>query len=174
MVNTLETLIKEYLEIRGYFVKTNVKVGKLLTGGYEGELDVVGFNPNEHSVYHYEAQLDAKKWDERIKILTKKMAAGRQYIAKEVFVWPGSDAYQIKQIAICINAPTSDLIKSNDLTFDVMGIDDFMSKEIIHFIKTKGIVFDNAISETYPLLRALQFALNGYSRRPKIDPPSQT
>ena len=44
-MNHLETLTAEWLAYKGYFVRTGVKVGKREKGGWDGELDVVGFHP---------------------------------------------------------------------------------------------------------------------------------
>src|SRR5437016_5364675 len=44
-VNFLEQLVAEWYEYQGYFIRRNVRVGKLAAGGYECELDVVAFHP---------------------------------------------------------------------------------------------------------------------------------
>lgn len=44
-VNHLEQIIAEWLEYQGYFVRRNLKVGRRRNGGYDCELDVVGFHP---------------------------------------------------------------------------------------------------------------------------------
>jgi hypothetical protein len=56
--NFLEQLVAEWLEYRGYFVRRNVKVGKRKKGGYEGELDIVGFHPLQKHLVHYETSMD--------------------------------------------------------------------------------------------------------------------
>jgi len=42
----LESLIVEYLDWQGYLVRRNTKVGRLKHGGWEMELDVIGYNPH--------------------------------------------------------------------------------------------------------------------------------
>jgi hypothetical protein len=39
--NHLEALVAEWYEVRGYFVRRNVQVGKRPKGGYECEFDIV-------------------------------------------------------------------------------------------------------------------------------------
>ena len=52
--NFLESLIAEWLEYKGMWVRTNVWVGPLAKGGYECELDVVAINLQEKQILHYE------------------------------------------------------------------------------------------------------------------------
>jgi hypothetical protein len=40
----LETLIAEYPDWQGFLVKRNTKVGRLGHGGWETELDIVGYH----------------------------------------------------------------------------------------------------------------------------------
>ncbi len=46
-MNFLEQLVAEWYAYKGYFVRTNIKFGKRIRGGYEGEMDVVAFDPKE-------------------------------------------------------------------------------------------------------------------------------
>jgi hypothetical protein len=78
--NYLEQLAAEWYEFNGYFIRRNVHVGKLPGGGYECELDVVGFNPQTKHLVHVEPSMDADSWAEREKRLDKKFQAGRKYI----------------------------------------------------------------------------------------------
>ena len=43
-MNFLEQVIAEWFSHKGYFVKTNIKFGKLPRGGFAGEMDVVAFH----------------------------------------------------------------------------------------------------------------------------------
>lgn len=54
MFNHLEQLISEWPEFKGFFVRRNVRVGKLAGGGYEGELDIVAYHPQDKSALHIE------------------------------------------------------------------------------------------------------------------------
>ena len=53
--NHLESLVAEWYEFRGYFVRRNVPVGKRPKGGYDCELDIVAFHPEQKSFGSYRA-----------------------------------------------------------------------------------------------------------------------
>lgn len=76
----LESLIAEYLAWRGFIVVRNKKVGRLPHGGWEGELDIVGFHTEIEALVHYEPSLDAYSWPRREALYEKKFQAGRKYI----------------------------------------------------------------------------------------------
>jgi len=78
--NHLETLVAEWYEYRGYFVRRNVQVGKLAGGGYEFELDVVAFHPTQRLLVHVEPSVDSDSWARRELRYAKKFEAGRKYI----------------------------------------------------------------------------------------------
>lgn len=78
--NHLEQFVAEWYEYRGYFLRRNVRVGKLAHGGFECELDVVAWHPETKHVVHIEPTMDADTWDKRIKRYTKKLRAGRKHI----------------------------------------------------------------------------------------------
>ncbi len=80
MANHLEDLTAEWLEYNGYFVRKSVLVGKRPNGGFEGELDVVGFNPLTGHLLHVECSLDAHPWDKRESRFALKFERGRKYI----------------------------------------------------------------------------------------------
>ena len=58
--NFLEQLVAEWYEYKGYFVRRNVLVGRRSRGGYECELDVVAFNPEEKHLVHIEPSVDQR------------------------------------------------------------------------------------------------------------------
>ena len=78
--NHLESLVAEWYELRGYFVRRNVQVGRRPKGGYECELDVVAFHPQKRSLVQIEPSLDAHTWTVREERYSKKFAAGSKYI----------------------------------------------------------------------------------------------
>ncbi len=59
----LESLIAEFLDWQGLIVKTNVKVGRLKHGGWEMELDILGYHPRSGALVHYE--IDTLSWEKR-------------------------------------------------------------------------------------------------------------
>lgn len=98
MPNFLEQLIAEWYEYQGYFVRRNIKVGKLEKGGYEGELDVVAYDPQNRKLVHLEPSMDADSWENRERRYTKKFDAGKKYIPR-LFEGFG-ELPEIKQIAV--------------------------------------------------------------------------
>jgi len=76
----LEQLLAEWYEHQGYFPRRKVLVGKRKQGGYECELDIVGFHPVSRHLLHIEPSMDAMSWPQREQRFQKKFDAGRQYI----------------------------------------------------------------------------------------------
>lgn len=154
----LESLIAEYLEWDGFLIKKNTKVGRLSHGGWEMELDVVGFNPQSGALVHYEPSLDANSWKKREERYKKKFRLGRKYIFKELFPWLPKGT-NLVQIAVFSSHPIGrdtiggGLIKSID--------------EVVADIKSKvircGPLRSNAIPEQYSLLRTIQLSHVGFN-----------
>lgn len=72
-MNHLEQLVAEWLQYRGYFVRTAVLVGPRPKGGFEGELDVVGLHVANQHLMHVECSLDALSWADRERRFAKKV-----------------------------------------------------------------------------------------------------
>ena len=150
--NHLEALVAEWYELKGYFVLRNVKVGKRAKGGYECELDVVGFHPEQHSLVQIEPSLDAHTWTKREARYKKKFKAGREYIPG---LFPGMPVpkEKIDQIALFVyGGKLRERIAGGRVVF----IRDFM-EEIRVGIRHRKVA-RAAIPERLPLLRTLQFA----------------
>ena len=148
--NHLESLVAEWYELRGYFIRRNVQVGKLSKGGYKCELDVVGFHPEQRSLVQIEPSLDAGSWPEREKRYKKKFDAGRKYI-------PGlfqgmAIPEDIDQIALFVYGGGKSRLAGGRVVF----IRDFM-EEIRADIRLRKVA-SAVIPEGLPLLRTLQFA----------------
>lgn len=78
--NFLEQLVAEWYEYQDYFVRRNIPVGKRLKGGYDGELDVVAFNPAKNHLVHIEPSMDAHSWEKREERYLRKFELGKKYI----------------------------------------------------------------------------------------------
>lgn len=153
-----ETLIVEYLDWQGYLVRRNIKVGRLKHGGWEMELDVIGFHPVSHDLVHYEPSVDAHPWEKREKRYLKKFSAARKLIFKEVFPWlPPSTP--LRQIAIF---PTHPKGRKSIAGGGLISIDEFVA-EVRNKVMECGAASRGAISENYPLLRTIQFSHCGYT-----------
>ena len=156
--NHLESLVAEWYEFCGYFIRRNVQVGKRPQGGHECELDVVGFHPEQHSLVQIEPSLDADSWRKREARYSKKFEAGRKYIPG---LFPGmAIPKDIDQIALFVYGGG----KSRELAGGrVVFIRDFM-EEIRAGIRHRKVA-RAAIPEGLPLLRTLQFAAEYWEKQ---------
>ena len=150
--NHLESLVAEWYEFRGFFVRRNVQVGKRANGGYECELDIVAFHPEHRSLVQIEPSLDSDSWAKRELRYGKKFDAGRKYIPT---LFPGIPIPDhIDQIALFVYGGGE---SRNQLAGGrVVFIREFM-KEIRAGISHRR-VNSAAIPEEFALLRTLQFA----------------
>ncbi|MBC8241667.1 MAG: hypothetical protein H8E30_14505 [Alphaproteobacteria bacterium] len=148
-MNHLESLVAEYLEWSGYFVRRSIRVGALAKGGYEGELDVVGWHPTTNHRIHVECSLDAYSWSKREERYARKFEIGQKYIGA---VFPGTLA--LDQVVV--------------LTFAGKNADDHrvvgggrlvttreLTAEIIQSLANTNPV-SSATPEQYPMLRTIQ------------------
>lgn len=150
--NHLESLVAEWYEFRGYFVRRNVQVGKRPKGGYECELDIVAFSPETQSLVHVEPSLDADSWSEREARYEKKFKAGRTYIPD---LFPGMPIPEhIEQIALFVFGGGKH--RTHIAGGRVVFIREFMA-EVLAGIRHRK-VDSSAIPEQLSLLRTLQFA----------------
>ncbi|MFY9619663.1 MAG: hypothetical protein WAM70_19390 [Pyrinomonadaceae bacterium] len=155
----LESLIAEYLEWQGYLIRRNLKVGRRAKGGWEMELDVVGYHPKLNKIVHYEPSIDALKWGVREERYEKKLSLARKYMFTEIFPWLNKKTL-IEQIAIFYNHPKGrDTIAGARL----MSIDELVA-EIRAKVVGCGPMISNAIPQQFPLLRTIQMSHVGYSR----------
>jgi hypothetical protein len=157
MANHLETLISQYYDWRGWVVKKNVKVGRRNRGGYEGELDVVAYDPQSGNVIHYEPSTDATTWANRETKYRRKFDLGKKFISKEVM--PGlRPGFKLEQVAVFFQVPKHRIAF---LCGKAMSIDELV-KMIRDDIEKQGRVGKNAIPEQYDLLRMIQLLVCGY------------
>lgn len=155
----LESLIVEYLDWQGYLVRRNTKVGRLKHGGWEMELDVIGFNPHSGDLVHYEPSVDAHTWETREMRYKKKFDAARKLIFLEVFSWLPPET-PLRQIAVFPSHPKD---RHTIAGAQILSIDELMA-EIRSKIIGCGVMRSNAISENYPLLSVLQLSHCGYNK----------
>jgi len=151
--NFLEELVAEWHEYNGYFVRRNVAVGRRPEGGYECELDVVGFHPQRRHLIHLEPSMDALSWAQRERRYKKKFEAGRKHIPA---LFAGLDIPKdIEQVAVLVFAS-----KRNRHT--LAGARILLVGELLEQIfATLGEtdVAHNAVPENLPILRSFQFVV---------------
>lgn len=155
----LEALIAEYLDWQGYLVKKNIKVGRLSHGGWEMEVDIVGYHPKSGRLVHYEPSIDALSWEKREARYKKKFEAGRKYIFTDIFPWLPSST-PLEQVAVFISHPKG---KDTIAGGAIISIDEFMA-EVRTRVVACGLMVSNAVPEQYSLLRTLQLSHVGYYR----------
>jgi hypothetical protein len=149
--NFLEEIVAEWYEYQGYIVKRNERVGlRKDKGGYEGELDVVAFNPKTNNLLHVETSTDADSWANRERRFKKKFASGDKYI-KELFDGLTLPE-QFKKKAIF--AFGSDKNHKTVGGGEVVLAENFIL-EILQDLKSKSFA-SKAVPEKYPILRTLQ------------------
>jgi hypothetical protein len=157
-MNFLEQLAAEWYQYKGYFVRTNIKFGRRSRGGWEGEMDVVAYDPNNQEFLHIETSTDAKSHQEREIKFKKKFSTAKPYY-RRMFPFKGS---KLKQIAILgFNRPKVDLNFGEGV--EVLSIPEFLN-QITNELSLKNPAAD-AIPETYPLLRAIQYSAFYKSRQ---------
>ncbi len=154
MANHLEQLIAEWLEFQGYFVQRNIRVGKLAKGGYEGELDVVGYHPGKKHLMHIEASVDAHNWAEREKRFKKKFDAGKKYIHSQLFPWLSEDT-QLEQWAVLWASDMNHKQVGGGRVVPLWELYQIISKDVCK----AGSPVGHAISEQFSLLRTMQYTL---------------
>ena len=155
MANHLEQLVAEWLEFKGYFVRRNVKVGKLPRGGFEGELDVVAYHPVENRLLHIEPSIDAHTWVKREERFRKKFEAGRRYIISEILPWlPHNKVFE--QWAVLWGSDKNHAQIGGGKVIPIWKLYRMIAKDIIALGSPSG----NAIPEQFPLLRTMQYTLD--------------
>lgn len=153
----LEDLLDEWYQWRGYLVRRNVFVGRRTKGGYDGELDIIAFNPETKHLVHVEASLDAQSWEKRGARFAKKFEHGRNFIRETIFPWLDKDV-QLEQIALLPARRAGHLAGGR-----VVSVDDFL-KEVRDTIVAHGPAASGAIPEQFGFLRSIQLAVVGYHR----------
>ncbi len=150
--NVLEELAKEYYEyIKGYFVRMNVRFNKReKKGGYEGEIDILAYAPNERKLIHLECSMGAESNDKGFNNAKKKFPDNIDYKS----LYPINTLYFEKVEKIFIFKQTknlNDIIMPEGVTSVNLGA---FIRKVYSSINTD--IMNKIIPETYPLLRTMQ------------------
>jgi hypothetical protein len=159
-MNFLESLVAEWYEYSGYFVRSNPRTRKRQKGGWDVELDVLAYSPSDQRLIHIEASSDASSWQERKeRFLNKKFILSREEY--ETLIGIGSTINAIEKVAIVGWSSTkSDLNWGDDIR--VKLIPQFLQEIITKLRETSPL--KQAVPESFPLLRAMQMALTFQKR----------
>lgn len=151
--NHLEQLVAEWYEYKGYFVRRNVNVGKLPKGGYECELDIIAFHPEEKHLIQIEPSMDAHSWEKREQRYKKKFDAGKKYIPEFFSSLDIPD--KIDQIALFLFASKA--------SHESIGVGKIMLVSELMILITEYLsklkIASQAVPEQFPLLRTIQFTV---------------
>ena len=155
--NFLEQLVAEWYQYQGYFVRTNIRVGKRDEGGHEGELDVVAFHPELGRLVHVEASMDADSWEQREKRFKRKFETGEKHI-HAVFKGLSLPAHPERIAVFGLGS------KKHHETVGggkVVMLEDLLTEIVAKF--KERTCFSDAVPEGFPILRALQ-AVTAYQK----------
>ena len=155
MTSFLEQLAKEWFEFQGLFVRNNAKFGRLAHGGWKGEIDLLILDTAEGTVTHVETSSDADTWSRRRERLGKKFRDAEDYYQEVLPRVVAVSRPVIKRaiVGTSLNAKES------------LGLPDVQETSIPAFVAEiteslkKTHPMRSAIPESWPLLRAMQFAL---------------
>ena len=157
-MNHLEQLVAEWYEYNGYFVRRNVYVGKRAKGGYECELDVIAFHPENAHLVHVEPSMDAHTWVKREERYKKKFSAGKKYIP-QIFTGLAIPDHieQIALLGFASNKNVKELAGGKIVTVADLYLD------ITNGLRGKKIS-QNAVPEQFSLLRTIQYCVDNETR----------
>lgn len=146
-MNQLEEIVREYYEYIGYFVKTNIKFGKRVTGGYSGEVDVIAYKPNEEKLVYIECSQAALSDKALGNEAQKKFPNYINY--KNEFKLEIKESYKIfivGQSAISKQALMPEGVEHKPIKQFMKEVYDSITEDFMH----------QAVPEVYPLLRTIQ------------------
>lgn len=121
--------------------RRNTRVGRLKHGGWELELDFIGYNPHTSDLVYYESSVDAHKWDTREARYVKKFEAARKHIFAEVISWL-SPKIPLRQIAVFPSHPKG---RETIAGGQIVSIDEFVAK-----VRSKVVECGVAAAVPYP------------------------
>lgn len=152
-MNFLESLVAEWYEYSGYFVRSNPRTRKRQKGGWDVEIDVLAYSPSDQRLIHIETSSDANSWQERKeRFLKKKFILSREEYESII----GSGVNSIEKIAIVGWSSTKTDLNWGD---DIMVL---LIPHLLEEITTKlkeTSPLKQVVPESFPLLRAMQMAL---------------
>ncbi|MDO8469032.1 MAG: hypothetical protein Q7S29_04715 [Candidatus Peribacter sp.] len=165
-MNFLEQLTAEWYAYRGWFVRTNIKFGRRKLGGWEGEMDVIAYNPKTETLRHIETSTDAHSWDIRKKCFLRKFTTAKPHYGD---VFPVHRKHTEQVAVVGFHKPKAKTVFSDSIT--IILVPDFIRE--ITVVLSNLDPMNNAVPETYPLLRAVQYA-SFYSKSRPISMQGKT
>jgi hypothetical protein len=153
-MNFLEQLAAEWYQYSGWFVRTNVRWGKREKGGYDGELDVLAFDPSSGELVHIETSGDSDSWPERReRFLRRKFALDPGEYLKMV----KGEIRTVRRVAVVGQTRSTNADLNWGPGIEVKLIAEFMA-EVVSGLPLNAM--SQAVPEGYPLLRAIQMVVH--------------
>ena len=157
-LNFLEQIVAEWFNLKGYFVKTNLRFGRIRRGGgYKGEMDVIAFHPQTRELVHVEVSTSAAKWENICKTIRRKFESAEQHY-DEMFQFPRHSTRRIAIGGFGYVAPAWVKERLGESGVTLESVPEFFRKVTAN-IQDRPVA-KSAIPETLPLLRAIQFVLH--------------
>lgn len=169
-MNFLEQLVAEWYQYRGYFVRTNIRFGKRTKGGYEGEMDVIAYHPVLKELLHTECSTDAWSWEKKRERFIKKFNDASKYY-ESIFPFCKDDVKIIRKLVISgFSIPRKKeygkiILGGENNNIGFITIPEFIDPIISHLSKKSPL--SEAIPESYPLLRSMQYGTFYFARKQK-------
>jgi hypothetical protein len=153
-MNHLEQLVAEWLQYNNYFVRTSIPVGRRDKGGFDGELDVVGYHLGRKHLIHVECSLDALSDVKRQDKFRLKFERGKEHIKSVLKEMLGATEIPEPEQVVVLQFSSGNVRNFGGARLVTV-------REFIHEIYNglKGKTPQNkAVSSNLPLLRTLQLA----------------
>ena len=160
-MNFLEQLAAEWFDYQGYFIRTNIKFGKLKKGGYQGEIDLIAYHPENNQLIHVETSTGGESFEKRKKIFLRKFDdASKHY--EDILPFVIDKKIEIKRRAIVGFAKKTRIPVDwpKDLKIKFISVPAFISKICKEL--TKKNPSREIVPESYPLLRTIQLTVHYY------------
>lgn len=153
-MNFLESVVAEWYEFSGYFVRSNIKFGRLAHGGWKGEADVLALRPLEGELIHVETSTDAATWAKRKERFRRKFEDAEAHY-DEILGYEPISTQRIAVVSFNLSVPNYDF----GMGIEIWPIPRLFA-EIDESLRGKHPASE-AIPEGFPLLRTLQYSALG-------------
>ena len=156
-MNFLESLAAEWLEYTGYLVLSNIRTRPLEEGGYEGEVDVLGYRQKNGGgeVVHIETSGDSDSWPKRKeRFLTKKFVLSIEEYEDIL----GVSVQAVRKIAVVGQAKKPKVKPDWGESIEVWSIRELIC-QAAEEVRDKDLMSEG-VPEKYPILRTMQMMVH--------------
>lgn len=129
------------------------------SGGWSGEIDIAAFNPTTREFVHIETSMDADRWDERRRRFSKEFTGASAHL-NDIFPFEIPDVRRVAIVGFSREGVRGDTLGKG---VEVKTLVQFIGEVCQELRKLHPL--KQAIPETLPILRAMQFAVHWGSGR---------